>query len=524
MLRSRALPLALLALLAAPAAADVRLKVDRYEAATLPEVKLWVTLLDGEDPIRPDRIELLSVFANGDLLEDVDAETAAEHDEPMAVAAVLDARLPQQWKATREAIAAAFDDLPGGSLGAVRVFNFGIKAVPEDADAPWFDEPDKLAPTLRDIEAGGGESFLYTAMREALQQFPLRPGLEADKDDGKLPPPPKDGEDPFPTDRVLYVVADGQMKVRPDERPTQRLQELVYLARRRGVRIMAIGVADTERAKNLWVLETLARKTGGTYRRAPLVNRTGPTVAEAAEELRMRQVITADVPELRRGDPVSFSVRAKLKTGETRTTRDYTDRAENVLSLWDRAVDAASNKWEGLPVWARVLITVVAAVLVVAIVLLIVLLRLRKAAKARDKERAAREAELALRKPCPVCGNMMMPNWKDCLFCAQARAAQRPMRFRLVGRSGSYAGQALRFDKGLVIFGAAPGCDIHLPEHGVSREHCGLRDRGEQEFLLSDFNTDGGTWVNGERITQARLNEGDVVRVGASEFVFGIES
>jgi len=119
---------------------------------------------------------------------------------------------------------------------------------------------------------------------------------------------------------------------------------------------------------------------------------------------------------------------------------------------------------------------------------------------------------------------VMMPEWTECLFCAQTRQAQRPMRFRLVGRSGAFAGRALRFDKHLVVFGSMGNADIHLPEHGVAPEHCGLRDRGDGEFLLSDFNTPGGTWVNGERITQATLSEGDVLRVGASEFVFGVES
>ncbi len=511
-------------LLAGGARADLRVKIDRYEPATLPDVRLWLSVLDGDRPVDPDRIAQLSVYLDGELLDDVDYESAVDHGAPMAVAAVIDGRLPEKWNNAREAIGAAFAELPDDSIGAVRAFTFGIEAVPDDPQAPWLAEPDKLAPTLLGVESSdGGEPRLYQAVRSALLLYPMAPGLEADKDDGPMPPPlPDDAE--FPNDRVLYVIADGRFDLRGDQTVSRQLQALVYLARRRGVRVMAIGAADSDRARDLWVLETLARKTGGTYRRAALPSQIGPAVEEAAQELRLRQVVTADAEELRRGDPISFTVRLKMSTGATRTTRDFTDRAGNVLSLWDKAVDAVSNKWEGLPVWARILISVVAGVLLLAIVLLVVLLRLRKAAKARDEAKAAREAALADRRPCAVCGNMMMPQWKECLFCAQTRAAQRPMRFRLVGRSGSFAGQALRFDKNLVIFGAARNCDIHLPEHGVSPEHCGLRDRGDGEFLLSDFNTDGGTWVNGERITQSPLGEGDVVRVGASEFVFGIES
>ena len=115
-----------------------------------------------------------------------------------------------------------------------------------------------------------------------------------------------------------------------------------------------------------------------------------------------------------------------------------------------------------------------------------------------------------------------MPDWTECLFCAQAQAAVKPMRFRLTGRSGIWAGQVHRFDKDLVTLGAAPTCDIQVLDRGVQAEHCGLRDRGD-EFLLTDFATDIGTWLNGERVTQSPLGEGDVIRVGECEFVFGVE-
>jgi pSer/pThr/pTyr-binding forkhead associated (FHA) protein len=62
-----------------------------------------------------------------------------------------------------------------------------------------------------------------------------------------------------------------------------------------------------------------------------------------------------------------------------------------------------------------------------------------------------------------------------------------------------------------------------VPERRVAEEHAGLRDRGA-EFVLTDFNTDLGTFVNGQRITQTALHEGDVIRIGDTEFVFGVES
>ncbi|MEZ4431907.1 MAG: FHA domain-containing protein [bacterium] len=519
------LAFAALVALAAPAAAQVRIKIDRYEPATLPAVRLWISLLDGDKPVSPDRIKRLSVYADGDLLDETDWETAEAHGAPRAVAAVIDARYLQRWQQARDALPALFRDLPKGSLGAAIVFHDGLEATPEEKQALWVDQPKLIPGTLADVRSGGGDTWLYRATRQALRRFPLAPGLEPERgEEGTLPPPRPQDAPPFPEDRILYVIADGQLEETSEERPAARLQELVYLARRRGVRVMTIGLTDSEITEHLWSLRILARKTGGTYRRVPTISMTPTMFEEAAGELDARIVVTAEAPELRRGDTVSFSVRSLFSTGGISTTREYTARVDNVLSWWDRGLDFVSTKWEGLALWIRILITVVASVLAVAVVLLIVVLRVRKARRAEAAAEAARQADLARRKPCPICGNLMMPDWKQCLFCAQTQKAVAPKRFRLTGRSGVYAGQALRFDKALVVIGAGGDCDVRLNEHGISPQHAGLRDRGDNEFVLSDFNTTGGTWVNGERITQSRLQEGDVVRIGTSEFVFGIES
>lgn len=506
----------------ASAAGQIRLKIDRYEASTLPEVRLWVSVLDGNRPFGAGRIKQLSVYADGEQLEDVEFTTAVDRGAPIAVGAVIDARYRDKWQASRDAIQKVFDGLPEESLGMAVVMTSGLEELPKADDALWTEHPAKLPRSMDEIRSGGGDPLLFSALRTALRRFPLAPGLEPERgEESTLPDWPKDK--PFPGDRVLYVVADGEMKARADGRPSAQLQELVYLARRRGVRVMAIGLTD-DVTQHLWTLRVLSRKTGGTYRRVATTSMAEDMLDEAAREMAGRLVITAEAPDLRRGDTVSFSVRTLFDTGGSRTARDYTDRVGNVLGWWDKGVDFISTRWEKLPFWVRLLITIVAGLLVVGLLALVIILRVRKAARARAAEEKARKEALAKRKPCPVCGNLMMPDWKECLFCAQTRQATAPMRYRLTGRAGTYAGEALRFDKPLVIIGAGAHCDVRLQEHGVAAEHCGVRDRGDDEYLLSDFNSDGGTWVNGEKISQTRLHEGDVIRVGSSEFVFGIES
>lgn len=520
-MRARIPALALVFALLADAAA-ARIKIDRYEPDTLPRVRLWVTMLDNTRPVPPDSVISWAVFANDELLKDEpEVRTAAELDRPMAVAAVLDARFSETWRLAREGMQRALADLPEGSLAFGIATHEGTSRMPQEG---WSTQAADLPASLEQVPASGKGPRLYRAVKQALESFPLAPGLAPEPSDGELPPPPKEDDPPFPTDRVLYVVGDGEIETeRGGATVSERLRELVYLARRRGVRVMTIGVTQTaEQTNHLRVLEVLARKTRGTYRRAHHSTELPEVMAEAAAELAGRIVIDAEVPDLRPGDAVTFKVRARMHGGVSETTREYTARVENVMSWWDRLMDQVADTWERWPWWARSLVILGVSLVVALIVLIIVVRKARKARRARQAAAEARAAALAARKPCTVCGRMMMPDWTDCLFCAQTQ--ETPKRFRLTGRSGLWAGHAVRFDKELVTIGSAPHCDVQVPDRGVAPEHCGLRDRGGAEFILTDFNTDTGTWVNGERITQVVIGEGDTIRIGETEFVFGIEA
>ena len=74
------------------------------------------------------------------------------------------------------------------------------------------------------------------------------------------------------------------------------------------------------------------------------------------------------------------------------------------------------------------------------------------------------------------------------------------------------------------MLGADVNCALRVVDRGVAAKHCGLRERETDQYVLTDFNSDSGTWVNEERVSQVILDEGDVIRLGQTEFVFGIEA
>jgi len=80
--------------------------------------------------------------------------------------------------------------------------------------------------------------------------------------------------------------------------------------------------------------------------------------------------------------------------------------------------------------------------------------------------------------------------------------------------------------KSVVVSGAAPiligresHCGLQIIDRGVSREHARIVRVGEMVFL-HDLGSRNGSYVNGERVKEELLREGDTIRVGATQLIF----
>lgn len=81
-----------------------------------------------------------------------------------------------------------------------------------------------------------------------------------------------------------------------------------------------------------------------------------------------------------------------------------------------------------------------------------------------------------------------------------------------LGRKYSIVGRELRI-------GRSDSNDICIPQDSVSREHAILCIR-ESGIVLCDNGSTNGTFVNDDRILEARLKDGDLVKIGRSIFKF----
>ena len=74
--------------------------------------------------------------------------------------------------------------------------------------------------------------------------------------------------------------------------------------------------------------------------------------------------------------------------------------------------------------------------------------------------------------------------------------------------------------EGAAIIGRGEGCAIRILEHDISRQHARIERIGGAYYLL-DLQSRNGTRLNGKILLgRKRLNDGDVVGFGKTEFLF----
>jgi uncharacterized RDD family membrane protein YckC len=71
----------------------------------------------------------------------------------------------------------------------------------------------------------------------------------------------------------------------------------------------------------------------------------------------------------------------------------------------------------------------------------------------------------------------------------------------------------------IVSIGRDPSNDVILPDAMVSRRHAVIEYRGNQYFIR-DCNSSNGSVVNGDRVSERGLRDGDLVAIGTAQLLF----
>jgi len=88
------------------------------------------------------------------------------------------------------------------------------------------------------------------------------------------------------------------------------------------------------------------------------------------------------------------------------------------------------------------------------------------------------------------------------------------------GKGG--ARKTISLAKAVTTIGRRSNCDLWLPFAVVSRQHCRLIQAGNQ-LKLRDLGSRNGTYLNGQRVSEAVIKAGDCLQVGPVSLVFQID-
>ena len=140
---------------------------------------------------------------------------------------------------------------------------------------------------------------------------------------------------------------------------------------------------------------------------------------------------------------------------------------------------------------------------------------------------------------CPVCSILNQPGANFCSACGgelpevtELATGSYPIVGvdvagagevgQLIITRGSTAGARFALTADVVTIGRDPKSIVFLDDITVSRNHAEVRKDPDGQFQLIDSGSLNGTYLDGERVTQALLREGAQVQVGKFRFVFVI--
>src|SRR3954465_734474 len=78
-------------------------------------------------------------------------------------------------------------------------------------------------------------------------------------------------------------------------------------------------------------------------------------------------------------------------------------------------------------------------------------------------------------------------------------------------------GPNILLDKPILLLGRHPECDIQIDSRKISRRHCCIA-QVETYLVVRDLGSTNGVRINGVRVLEGRLTDGDELTIGTSRY------
>src|SRR5262245_46798415 len=96
-----------------------------------------------------------------------------------------------------------------------------------------------------------------------------------------------------------------------------------------------------------------------------------------------------------------------------------------------------------------------------------------------------------------------------------------PLQFELLAVTGAIKGTRFVLKKPVIRIGSHMECDVFIRDEFASRGHCEIRTEADGHYI-QDLDSRNGTFVDGVKVKQARLNPGSLIRVGQTDLFYHV--
>ena len=97
------------------------------------------------------------------------------------------------------------------------------------------------------------------------------------------------------------------------------------------------------------------------------------------------------------------------------------------------------------------------------------------------------------------------------------------MAKKLIVLAGPDEGRVFELGTEVVLLGRSRATETHLTDPHVSRVHCQINPEGNQ-YVVVDFDSASGTFVNGKDVDRHVLQSGDLIRIGGTHLQYIVDA
>ena len=378
---------------------EYRLKIDNVDVSNAPDIRIRATFLNTASlPVNPEKIGAISIYDEEDLVTSRPKFMALkDSDIPIDLAIVVpisqrfsDVELESMKKSLTNIIEQARDE--NGSFPGDRVAGFFDDG--RAINVAELGKASEVTALLQKTKPHGQPSFLYSSLDKAIEMM-------------------VDAADKRPNARrAIILVTDAfDTYTFKKEDVQNEIMDTLAQARSRGISIYVI-MFKPFISSLIPLFEGLSRKTGGTYRYAAFADQVATEINTAWGEIYGELLVEFKHSGLHEGQKVVYRMEAIREGGM------------QVQSERFREVQIEELKFDWKKFW--IITGIIVGLLIIA---LIVFLLVRRHRKKKAEEEAALQEQIIQEKiergeVCPKCRRTMMPDWKECMFCAREAAEE----------------------------------------------------------------------------------------------------